>query len=201
MPSSAEACSWGQPIGACTITASFSNIHGAGEAITSGTYGLQEALNAAQAQIALVSRAAAQWRLAQAGRLSAAQTHYRHCHRVPKCPHPRPAQRRFVVDSSTLHADRACYSGNADRLHYRLHRRPGRHMARLGHLFLCHLCGHLGGESPVSLTYNQTPTVNYTLNVTSPVVSTARSGGACMAGTFLSGARLSSAHHGDQLHS
>lgn len=46
---SAVSCTTPQQYSTCSFTATFSNTHGAGDLVTSGTFGLQEAINAANA--------------------------------------------------------------------------------------------------------------------------------------------------------
>jgi hypothetical protein len=48
-PSAVSGCGLGTQQNTCTITATFSNVHGAGESVTSGDTGIQEAINDAAA--------------------------------------------------------------------------------------------------------------------------------------------------------
>lgn len=181
---SAVTCTTPALYGACTFTATFSNLHGAGDLIASASFGLQEAMNLAQGDgggTVVVDQA---W--AKRGGTSSTITS------------ASPYSNVFIEDTrngfqywsmqpttltslavpTTLTSTTATFTGTAG---------TWTNAAQ----FLCvTYVDAQGGEGPCSATYNATPAANTTLTITSPAASTGAVGWRAYGGATYNGAYL-----------
>ena len=150
-----------------TITANFSNVHGQGEIVTSATYGLQEAIDIqASAGGGLVDLSP--------GWTSAGGTNATIALAVPvssvtledlrgpyfKYYTTQPTTLTSLAVPATLTSSTVVFAAA-----------PVGTWANSAYYFCVTYVDILGGESPCSLTYTQTPTLDYSATITSPPAS------------------------------
>ncbi len=149
----------------CTITASFSNLHGPGEPVASGTYGLQEAINRAHGQgggIALIDGA---WRaLGGTNAIITAAAPYSNVF-IRDNSVSTSANQFWSMQPSTLTVLAVPTPLTATNIVFTA--ATGTWAASSTH-FSATCVDALGGESAQSADYTQTPTVNFTLTVPVP---------------------------------
>lgn len=179
--------------GSCTVTATFANIHGPNENIASATYGLQEAINSAHGSgftggsggQAVISDLWA--RLGGTLATVTAATGYSNVSIVNNggvsggSPYYglQPSTLTSLAVPTTLAAGTVVFAAS-----------PVGTWANSAYYFCVTYVDALGGEGPCSLTYNQTPTVNYSVTVTSPAASTGAVGWRLYAGASYNAAYL-----------
>lgn len=184
-PTAVSGCNVPLPqTGTCLVTATFANLHGAGEQVISGSYGLQEAINAAGAAGGGQVLLSTGW-VAFGGSSStiSAATPYYSVYLVNNsgltlnlAPYytmqPTSGVNGLLATPATLTAATVVFTAA-----------PVGTWTNTAYYFCVTYVDALGGESPCSATYNQTPTANYTLNVTAPAASTGAVGWRMYAGT------------------
>lgn len=177
----ASNCNFDAGYGTCTVTATFTYAHGSGEPITSGSFGLQEAINAAHGA-GFVPRNGGTvivnsgW--AALGGVDATITAAVSFSNVV-IEDTRRGLQYWAMQPSTLTALATPATQSASTIVFTS--ATGTWAASATYFCVTYVDA-LGGESPCSATYNQTPTVNYTLTVTSPAASTGAVGWRMYAG-------------------
>lgn len=161
----------------CTIVVTTTNAHGIGEPITSGTFGLQEAINAAFSAGGGGVAIDASWR--SSGGTEAIIAAAIPAYNVFIVDNRGPAK-YYGIQPNTLTALATPATQTASTIVFAS--TPTGTWAASATYFCVTYVDILGGESPCSATYNQTPTVNYTLTVTSPIASTGAVGWRMYAG-------------------
>ena len=174
----------------CSVTATFTYAHGSGDIVRSGTVGLQEALNYQYGKMGGSIILTPEWQ--QYGGTNAIITAASYSAALV------PATSVFIEDnrgSAGIAAGGARFwtlqpttltdlatpaTQTATTIVYTA--TPVGTWAASATYFCVTYVDILGGESPCSATYNQTPTLNYTLNVTSPAASTGAVGWRMYAG-------------------
>lgn len=164
-----------------TITATFANLHG-GDSVSSSTFGLQEALNyragigggIGGGDVAIdpswAFHGGSNALIAAAAPYSAVSI--RDNRAAPTGWSMQPSTLTDLATPATRTGTTIVFTAS-----------PVGTWAASATYFCVTYVDALGGESPCSATYNQTPTVNYTLNATSPVASTGAVGWRMYAGT------------------
>lgn len=183
-PTAVSGCGAGQPLGSCQITASWTKLHGPNEPVISGSYGLQEAINAANAAgggVVLISPNWASLGGSQStitGATAYSNVYIRNNGGVSAITGGapfygmQPTTLTSLAVPATLTASSVVFAAA-----------PVGTWANSAYYFCTTYVDALGGEGPCSLTYNQTPTLNYSLTVTSPAASTGAVGWRLYAGT------------------
>lgn len=179
---SAVSCSTPQVYGSCTFTATFANQHGINEPVSSGTFGLQEAINAANSAGGGVIYLNTRWQVlggtsAMITAAAAFPTVWVEDHRggglvAPSGPGFPPY---WTMQRTTLSVVGvpATLSGTS----VVFTSATGTWAASSTH-FRRTFVDCMGQESAGSVDYTQTPTVNFTLTVTAPATQPS-GGGAC----------------------
>ena len=152
----------------CVITATFNNLHGAGELVTSGTYGLQEAINRANGQGGGVVTVDATW--GRNGGTNAIISAAAGFASVYVLDNRGQAQPYWTWQPSTLTTISAPTTLTSTTLTFTA--TPVGTWANSAYSFCETYVDALGGESACSGNYTATPTVNYTVNFASPAAST-----------------------------
>lgn len=185
-PSAVSGCSIAAGYGACTVTATFTYTHGQGELITSGSFGVQEAINLANATgtggIVVVDRA---W--AGFGGTNAKITAANGFSNV-MIEDTRTGDTFWGLQPSTLTSLAVPTTLSATTVVFAA--APVGTWAASAYYFCVTYVDALGGEGPCSLTYNQTPTVNYSVTITAPAASTGAVGWRFYAGASYNAAYL-----------
>jgi len=167
-PTSVSNCNYpASPYGACTITGTINHVHGVGDYVISGTYGLQEALNAAQSKgggIVVVDST-----FAAGGGTNAIITGTVGYSNVV-LEDTRYGEQYWSLQPSTLTQISAPTTLTGTTVTFTA--TPVGTWPASPEYFCITYVDALGGESPCSASYTQTPTVNYTLNIASPAAST-----------------------------
>lgn len=153
----------------CQITASFSNLHGAQEPVTSGTYGLQEAINRANSQGGGVVLVDVTWQNigGTTAIITAAASFPKVSIRDTRgSGNPwwtmQPTTLTSIATPATLTSTTVVFTAA-----------PVGTWGTSAYYFCVTYIDALGGESPCSASYTQTPgTTAYSLNITSPPAST-----------------------------
>lgn len=162
----------------CTITATFVNTHGPQEPVYSATYGLQEALNASAGTGGVVVVSPGWATLGGTNAKITAATGYSNVSIVDTRGTGAPY---WTLQPTTLTALTAPTTLTATNIVFIV--ATGTWAASSTH-FIATCVDILGGESPGSADYTQTPTVNYTLTVpVAPTCSTGAVGWRLYAGT------------------
>ena len=186
-PTAVSGCGIGQPQGSCQVTATFTYTHGTGTIITTGTAGLQEALNAANAagggRVAISST----WTvIGGTTAMITAATAYPNTYiedNRTSATSPfwsmQPTTLTSLAVPATLTASTVVFAAS-----------PVGTWAASAYYFCVTYVDALGGEGPCSLTYNQTPTVNYSVTITAPAASTGAVGWRFYAGASYNAAYL-----------
>lgn len=176
-------CGFDAGYATCTVTASFTYVHGSGEPITTATFGLQEAVNAAHGA-GFVPRSGGTVMLDPAwtglGGTNATISSATPFSNVV-IEDTRAGLQYWSMQPSTLTQLATPATQTSSTIVYTA--TPVGTWAASATYFCVTYVDALGGESPCSATYNQTPTLNYTLNVTSPAASTGAVGWRMYAGT------------------
>ncbi len=182
---SAVSCATPTQYGTCTFTATFTNAHGTGDLVQSATYGAQEAVAYQLSQgggEVVINRA---W--ARAGGtdtiLSAlnaySQVTLKDIRTVPKYWAMQPTTLTSLAVPTTLSGTTVVFAAA-----------PVGTWANSAYYFCVTYVDALGGEGPCSATYNQTPTLNYSAAITSPLASTGAVGWRFYAGASYAAAYL-----------
>lgn len=177
-PTTVSGCGAGQPQGSCQITASFTKLHGPSEPVFSGSYGLQEAVNAASSAGGEVAVGSGWAGLGGANSTITGATAFSN---VIINDNRGLQQQYWSMQPSTLTSLATPATQTSSTIVFTAS--PVGTWAASSTHFLVTYVDALGGESPASADYTQTPTVNYTLNVTSPVASAGAVGYRVYAGT------------------
>lgn len=173
-PTAVSGCGAGQPQGSCQVTAAFTHIHGANEPVFSGTFGLQEAINSANAAGGGVVALGSGW--TALGGTNAAVTAAAPFSNVFIEDNRGVAQRFWSMQPSTLTVipppatlvSSATLAGGVS-----FTASPVGTWATSAYYFCITYVDALGGESGCSASYTITPgTTSYSLNVISPIAST-----------------------------
>lgn len=164
----------GQP--ACTITGTFNNLHGPQEPVISGSFGVQESVNLAKVSggVVIVSPG-----YTQLGGTTAAITSATPSPNVYIRDNRGLGSPYYTMQPTTLTALATPATQTASTIVFTS--ATGTWAATASYFCVTYIDA-LGGESPCSATYTQTPTVNYTLTVTSPAASTGAVGWRMYAG-------------------
>ncbi len=178
-PTAVSGCGAGQPLGSCQVTASWTKLHGPSEPVFSGTFGLQEAINAANSAGGGRIAISTGWTgLGGTNATITAATPYPNVgiednRQSALAPYwsMQPSTLTSLATPATQTASTIVFTSATGT------------WAASATYFCVTYIDALGGESPCSLTYNQTPTVNYTLTVVSPAASTGAVGWRMYAGT------------------
>ena len=151
----------------CTVTATFANLHGPQEPVTSGTYGLQEAINAAKGNggVVMVSQG---WQIL--GGTTAIITAAAAYSNVYVQDTRGQAQVYWSMQPTTLTQLATPTTLTSTTLTFTA--APVGTWANSSYSFCVAYIDALGGESPCSGNYTATPTLNYTVNFASPTAST-----------------------------
>jgi hypothetical protein len=154
----------------CQVTATFNNLHGAQEPVTTGTYGLQEAINRANGQGGGTVIIDASWAAAggtnaiitaATGFPSVSITDNRYHNLAPYWTY-QPTTLTQISAPTTLTNTTVTFTAT-----------PVGTWGTSAYYFCITYVDALGGESPCSASYTQTPgTTAYSLNITSPAAST-----------------------------
>ena len=164
----------------CTVTATFTNAHGVGDLVASGTYGLQEAINYVRATGGGYVVLEAKWTaLGGTNAMVAAATAYSSVEIDDNRPSAQAEYYTMQPTTLTALAVPATLTGTT----VVFTAAPVGTWAASAYYFCVTYVDPLGGEGPCSLTYTQTPTLNYTANITSPPASTGAVGWRAYAGT------------------
>ena len=163
---SAVSCTTPLIYASCTFTATFSNTHGRGEPVTTGTYGLQEAINyALQSTNGGTVVVDKPWALrgGTTSLITAAapfsQVVIEDTRTGDSFYSEQPTTINSLAVPTTLTGTTAVFSGT------------GTWTNAAQYLCVTYVDA-LGGEGPCSLTYNQTPSANTSLTITAPAAST-----------------------------
>lgn len=157
------------PYASCTVTATFTYAHGTGEIVQSGSYGLQEALNAASGSGNAVVDLDNKWTqiggttavIEAAAPYSGAYIEDNRIGSTQRYWTMQPSTLTVIPNTVALTTSTAVFAAS-----------PVVTWANSAY-YLCYTyVDALGGESTCSPTANQTPTVNYSLTVTSPAATT-----------------------------
>jgi hypothetical protein len=167
-PSGVSGCNGG-PIGSCQVTASFTLLHGPNEPVTSGTYGLQEAINSANSAGGGRVLLGPGWTtLGGTSAIISAATPYptvyiedNRTSAMAPFWGMQPSALTSLAVPTTLAAGTVVFAAA-----------PVGTWANSAYYFCVTYVDALGGEGPCSLTYNQTPTLNYSVTITAPAAST-----------------------------
>ena len=188
-PTGVSGCGAGQPLGACQVTASLTLLHGPDEPVTSGTYGLQEAINAAWTGGGGRVLVSPGWvTIGGTAAIIAAATPYPSVSiennagsTLALAPFysEQPSTLTSLAVPTTLAAGTVVFAAA-----------PVGTWANSAYYFCVTYVDALGGEGPCSLTYNQTPTANYSVTITSPAASTGAVGWRFYAGASYNAAYL-----------
>lgn len=173
-------------VATCVVTANFANLHGASEPVISGTYGLQEAINAAAGGTAVGSAGGGAVALTPGwvgfGGTNAtitAATPFSNVYLIDNrgigtnATHwsMQPSTLTVIPAASALTATNVVFTSAT-----------GTWAASSTHFCFSYIDA-LGGESACSADYTQTPTVNFTLTVSGIAASTGAVGYRVYAGT------------------
>ena len=188
-PTAVSGCGFGQPLNSCQVTASWTYLHGNGDPVISGTYGLQEAINAAWAGGGGRVLVSPGWvTIGGTAAIIAAATPYPSVSiennagsTLALAPFysEQPSTLTSLAVPTTLAAGTVVFAAA-----------PVGTWANSAYYFCVTYVDALGGEGPCSLTYNQTPTVNYSVTITSPAASTGAVGWRFYAGASYNAAYL-----------
>jgi hypothetical protein len=194
-PTSVSGCGAGQPLGACQVTAVFANLHGPSDPVISGSYGLQEAINGAHGGGGGVVMLSSGWAgLGATNATIAAAASYSNVFLQDnrfgyttgggfvgssRFWSMQPSTLTSLAVPATLAAGTVVFAAA-----------PVGTWANSAYYFCVTYVDALGGEGPCSLTYNQTPTVNYSVTITAPVASTGAVGWRFYAGASYNAAYL-----------
>jgi hypothetical protein len=168
----------------CTVTATFSFVHGTGEQITTGSYGLQEAINAAHGGgfstpnsggTVLMNQGWAS--IGGTNATISAATAFSNV----VLEDTRAGLQYWSMQPTTLTQLATPATQSASTIVFTA--APVGTWAASATFFCVTYVDGLGDESPCSASYSQTPTLNTTLNVTSPAASTGAVGWRMYAGT------------------
>lgn len=163
----------------CNVTATFTKAHAGGDSIFSGTMGLQEAVNYANASGGGIVDIDGRWGLA--GGTNAIIATVAPTSNVNLEDTRNPPMKFWSAQPSTLTTIAAPVPMTAATVVYTA--TPVGTWAASATYFCWTYVDMLGGESACSTTYNQTPTLNYTLTVpTPPAASTGAVGWRMYAG-------------------
>ncbi len=167
-PSSVTGCSvYGIEL-QCFVTAAFTKAHVGGDPVFSGTMGLQEAVNYANSTGGGLVDIDGRWAFnggtnAIIATVAPTPNVALEDNRTPpfKFWSAQPTTLTALATPATLTATTVVFTAA-----------PVGTWAATASYFCVTYVDILGGESPCSLTYTQTPTLNYTLNITAPPAST-----------------------------
>lgn len=182
-PTAVSGCTQpGQSIGSCVVTASFANLHGPAERVTSGTVGLQEAINASVGSGGTVAITGGWTTMGGTNAIITAATGYSNVAINDTRTGFRwyswqPSTLTSLAVPTTLTGTTAVFSGT------------GTWTAAAQHLCVTYIDA-VGGEGPCSLDYSVTPSSSTSLTVTSPAVSTGAVGYRVYGGASYNGAYL-----------
>lgn len=183
-------CNFDAGYATCTVTASFTYVHGSGEPITTSTYGLQDAIFAAHGSGFVTGSGGTV--LVSAGWAGLGGTDA-----ILKATTPfsnvaiqdtrngfsywsmQPTTLTSLAVPATLTSSTVVFAAA-----------PVGTWANSAYYFCVTYVDALGGEGPCSLTYNQTPTLNYSATITSPAASTGAVGWRFYAGASYNAAYL-----------
>lgn len=162
----------------CTITGTFNNLHGPQEPVTSGTYGLQEAINRANSMNGGVVIIDASWRaFGGTNTIIGAAAGFA---KVYVLDTSGVAQVYWTLQPTTLTDLATPATLTSGTLTFTA--APVGTWANSAYSFCVTYVDALGGESPCSGNYTATPTVNYSVNFASPAASTGAVGWRAFAG-------------------
>jgi hypothetical protein len=188
-PTSVSGCGAGQPLGSCQVTASFTLLHGPNEPVMSGSYGLQEAINAAWSAGGGRVLLSPGWvTLGGTSAIISAATAYPSVYLVNSAGSTLTLAPYYSMQPSTLTSLAVPATLTASTVVFAA--TPVGTWANSAYYFCVTYVDALGGEGPCSLTYNQTPTVNYSVTITSPAASTGAVGWRFYAGASYNAAYL-----------
>lgn len=172
--------------GACTVTGSFSHTHGTGEQVTSGSYGLQEAINLANTNgsggTVVVDRGWAGFGATNStitGAAGFSNVVIEDARTGDSFWSLQPSTLTSLAVPTTLTSGTAAFAAS-----------PVGTWANSAYYLCVTYVDALGGEGPCSLTFNETPTLNYSLTITSPAASTGAVGWRAYAGASYNAAYL-----------
>ena len=172
-PTAVSGCGAGQPLGTCQVTGSFTYLHGPNEPVTSGSYGLQEAINSAHGTGGWVSLSSGWTQLGATNATITASTAYSN---VYIQDNRGLTQRYWSMQPSTLTViappavlvSSATAAGGVS-----FTAAPVGTWGTSAYYFCITYVDALGGESGCSASYTITPgTTAYSLNIISPIAST-----------------------------
>lgn len=169
----------------CTVTGSFTFTHGTGEQVTSGSYGLQEAINLANTGSGGIATVDKVW--AGFGGTTAKITAAAGFSNVA-IEDTRAGDTFWSLQPSTLTSLAVPATLAAGTVVFAA--APVGTWANSAYYFCVTYVDALGGEGPCSLTYNQTPTLNYSVTITAPAASTGAVGWRFYAGASYNAAYL-----------
>lgn len=184
-PTSVSSCNYDAGYATCQVTASFTYTHGTGELVTTGSYGIQEAINAANGNgggTVVVDR---NW--ANNGGTTAKITGATAYSSVA-IEDTRSGDTYWSMQPTTLTSLAVPTTLTGTTVVFAA--APVGTWANSAYYFCVSYVDALGGEGPCSLTYNQTPTLNYSVTVTSPAASTGAVGWRLYAGASYNAAYL-----------
>jgi hypothetical protein len=181
---SAVSCSTPTAYGTCTFTATFVNVHGTGDSIVSASFGLQEAINLAQSDgggSVIVDQA---W--SKRGGLTSTITSASPYSNVTvedmrsgdQYWSMQPTTVTVLAVPTTLTSGTAVFSGTSGT------------WTNAAQFTCVTYVDALGGEGPCSATFNQTPSANTSLTITSPAASAGAVGWRAYAGASYNAAYL-----------
>ena len=167
-----------------TITATFANLHG-GDSVATATFGLQEAINYRNGIGGGIVAVTTAW--ASAGGTAAILTAAAPFSNVSIID-TRTGYQNWGVQPTTLTSMAVPPTLVAGTVVFAA--APVGTWANSAYYFCVTYVDMLGGEGPCSLTYNQTPTLNYSVTITAPAASTGAVGWRFYAGASYNAAYL-----------
>lgn len=177
--------------GNCTLTATFAHTHGTGTLVTSGSVGLQEAINLANLGVPGTSPGgvvAVDGAWTTYGGTNSTITSAAPFSNVTIDDNRGQTQSYWSMQPTTLTSLAVPTTLAAGTVVFTA--APVGTWANSAYYFCVTYVDALGGEGPCSATYNQTPTANYTANITSPAASTGAVGWRAYAGASYNAAYL-----------
>lgn len=174
-PTGVSGCGAGQPLGACQVTAAFTLVHGPNEPVTTGTYGLQEAINSAFSAGGGIVAVSSGWvSLGGTSAIITAASAYPTVYLINNAGATLTLAPYYTMQRTTLTVVGVPATLTAASVVFTS--ATGTWASSSTH-FTRTFVDCMGQESGPSVDYTQTPTVNYTLTVSAPAQPS--TGGAC----------------------
>ena len=186
-PTSLSNCNYAAAYATCQVTATFTYVHGTGENIASATMGVSEAINAALSMGGGAVAVDAKWTgsggttAMVSGAPSYSDVWIEDLRGVGSNLYwtMQPSTLTSLAVPTTLAAGTVVFAAA-----------PVGTWANSAYYFCVTYVDALGGEGPCSATYNQTPTLNYSVTITTPAASTGAVGWRFYAGASYNAAYL-----------